>query len=36
MIEYGPKSPGLNTSWKKNEIAAIEINEIQWGDPRAT
>jgi hypothetical protein len=35
VIEYGNKIPGLNASWKKNEIAVIEIDEIQWGDPRA-
>jgi hypothetical protein len=34
VIEYGHKSLGLYASWKKNEIAVIEIDENQWGDPR--
>jgi hypothetical protein len=25
---------GLYASWKKYEIAALEIDENQWGDPR--
>jgi hypothetical protein len=34
VIEYGHKSLVLYASWKKNEIAVIEIDENQWGDPR--
>jgi hypothetical protein len=34
VIENGHKSLGLYASWKKNEIAVIEIDENQWGDPR--
>jgi hypothetical protein len=34
VIDYGNKSLGLYASWKKNEIAVIEIDENQWGDPR--
>jgi hypothetical protein len=34
VIEYGHKNLGLYASWKKNEIAVIEIDENQWGDPR--
>jgi hypothetical protein len=34
VIDYGHKILGLYASWKKNEIAVIEIDENQWGDPR--
>jgi hypothetical protein len=34
VIGYSHKSLGLYASWKKNEIAIIEIDENQRRDPR--